>query len=725
LNNEGINQIMENLVGRRLGKYNIIRRLGRGGMAEVYLSRQPGLGRDVAIKVLNPYVTMEDSDFVARFQREGQAAAALRHPNIIQVFDFERQDDTYFLVMEYVEGTTLKDLLQDLRGRGERMPLNQVLQILRQIGGALDYAHEQGTLHRDIKPANIMINNKGQSILTDFGIAKMMAGSSHTTTGIVSGTPTYMSPEQGQGEKVDSRSDLYSLGVVLYQMLTSDVPFKADTPIGVVMKHARDPLPAPSQFRPDLPPAVDQVLRRALAKDPEARYQTAKELVDAFEAAITGAPLPIPVASPAAWPSPAAEPPTYHQPPAWTSLPEAIPEQPTAGRGWLSWGGVLLAIIGFLLVLCLAAVAFALMFWPQGGTPIVFTTSTPLPTLPPTATMVVPTATSTPSGLPTPTATLVAPTDTPGPPTEAPAPPSNTPAPPTNTPAPPTNTPPPPTDTPVPPTPTPSEHIRYFRAEKTTVKPPECTQLSWEVQNVREVRLDGGEYANEGVGGIDSRQACPTKTTTYTLRAVKKDGSSEERNLEITVTEPAPTATSVGPIAVEQTAAYTWLKDQGLTDCSLCTFSPNGQEIAVPAPDKLLVVARDASSYRQIPPAPIAPGYQSAGECLWSPSGDYLAFVWRSTAYPDQNVAVIRQDGSQWWIVKTQANLPRWTTDGQLLLTSTADGQVYIAASDWNPQPLADGTYELSAGKHGQRFYPWQAGKTWSTSDPEPYHADD
>jgi serine/threonine protein kinase len=717
---EGDQSDMENLVGRTLGKYPILKHLGKGGMADVYLSRQPGLGRDVAIKVLNPYVTAEDSDFIARFQREGQAAAALRHPNIIQVFDFERQGDMYFLVMEYVEGTTLKELLRDLRARGETMSLSQVLKILRQIGGALDYAHEQGTLHRDIKPANIMINNKEQAILADFGIAKMMAGSSHTTTGIVSGTPTYMSPEQGQGEQVDSRSDLYSLGVVLYEMLTGEVPFKADTPVGVVMKHARDPLPAPSQFHPDLPPAVDQVLRRALAKAPDARYQTAKELADVFETAITGAPLPIAVASPVTQPAPL---------PAWPSLPEEIPEQPAADGGWLSWGGVLLAVVGFLTVLCLAAVAFALMFWPSNEKPIVFATFTPLPTLPPTATMVVPTATRTSTEAPSPTATLVVPTDTPSLPTDTPppVPPTDTPPLPTDTPppVPPTDTPPPPTDTPIPPTPTLAYHIKSFLADKTNIKPPECARLSWEVQDVLEVWLNGGEYDNEGVGGIDSRPACPTKTTKYTLRAVKKDGGTEESTLEITVTEPAATATPAGQITIEQTAAYTWLMEQRFPDCTFCSFSPNGQEIAAPAPDKLLVVATDASSYRQIPPSPIVPGYASVGECLWSHDGNYLAFVWSSETYPGQNVAVIRKDGSQWWII-TLTNLPRWTVDGRLLVTSTADGQVYIAgaASGWSPQPPGDGTFELSAGKQGQHFYPWKAGKTWNSADPTPYHAE-
>lgn len=713
---------MENLVGRTLGKYPILKHLGKGGMADVYLGRQPGLGRDVAIKVLNPYVTNEDGDFVARFQREGQAAAALRHPNIIQVFDFERQGDVYFLVMEYVEGTTLKDVLQSYRLSGEKLPMGQTLQVLRQIGSALDYAHEQGTLHRDIKPANIMINNKNQAILTDFGIAKMMAGSTYTTTGVISGTPTYMSPEQGQGEQVDSRSDLYSLGVVLYEMLTGTVPFQADTPVGVVMKHAREPLPAPSQFRPDLPQAVDQVLRRALAKDSDARYQTAKELADAFETAISGAPMPIPVASPVIRSAP---------PSAWSSLPEEIPEQPPDDKSWLSWGGVLLAIVGFLAVLCLAALAFVLMFWPNPEPPpMSFVTATPLPPMPPVATMVVPSATQTSTKIPSPTATPVVPTDTPA--AGQPPLPTNTgqPLPPTNTqpPPPPTNTRLPPTNTPVPPSPTPSSHIKKFQAEKTTIKSSDCTKLSWDVQEVREVWLNGGEYSNEGVGGTDTRSVCPTKTTQYTLRAVKTDGSAEEKTLEITVVQPTVTSTPSGPISVEQTVACNWLQTQGIS-CDSCVFSPDGKEIALPVSDSVLILATGASSSRQIPESSLIQGYRSAGECLWSPSGDYLAIVWSAdeSPYEDENVAVIREDGNEWWVVKTQANHPRWTESEQLLLTGTADGEVFIAesSSDWNPQILEDGTYELSGGRQGQKYYPWKSGKTWSKSDPESYYSGD
>jgi serine/threonine protein kinase len=283
---------MEDLVGKTLGKYQIIERIGRGGMADIYRSKQPDLDRDVAIKVLNPYMTAEDTDFVSRFRREGRAAAALRHPNIVQVFDFEHQGEVYFLVMEYIEGRTLKEILTDLREKMEFLSLGEVLRILSQVGDALDYAHQQGTLHRDVKPSNIMINKKGLAILMDFGIARMMSGSAYITTGMALGTPAYMSPEQADGRQVDHRSDLYSLGVVLYEMLAGRTPFEGDTPVAVMRKHEKDPLPPLRDTRPDLPQTVEDVLQIALAKDPDRRFQCARALVDSFQAALEGKPLP-------------------------------------------------------------------------------------------------------------------------------------------------------------------------------------------------------------------------------------------------------------------------------------------------------------------------------------------------------------------------------------------------------------------------------------------------
>ena len=265
---------MEDLAGKMLGNYRVVERIGRGGMAAVYKAYQPALERHVAIKVIHQQLTADDAQFLKRFQREARAVATLRHPNIVQVFDFGTQDDVSYMVMEYLEGHTLKAELNALAGRGETMPLAEVARIFEAVADALDYAHRQGMVHRDIKPANVMLTTKGEVILTDFGIARIVGGTQYTATGAVVGTPAYLSPEQGQGERGDERSDIYALGVVLYEMVTGKVPFDADTPLAVIFKHISDPLPPPRQFNPGIPAALEQVILKAMAKSPDDRYQT-------------------------------------------------------------------------------------------------------------------------------------------------------------------------------------------------------------------------------------------------------------------------------------------------------------------------------------------------------------------------------------------------------------------------------------------------------------------
>lgn len=279
-------------MGQTLNKYKIIKRIGRGGMADIYLSRQQNLDRDVAIKVLSPYVVAEDANFVNRFRREGQAAAALRHPNIVQIFDFDNEGDVYFLVMEYIEGRTLKQILQELGEKRQVLTMEEVLRIVGQVGDALDYAHQQGCLHRDVKPSNIMINQWGDAILMDFGIARITGSAVQTSDGTISGTPAYMSPEQGRDANVDHRSDLYSLGIVLYEMLTGQVPFVGESPLVVMMKHERETLPPLERERPDLPQEIGAVLSRALAKDRDRRYQSAYEMVEALYGVLDAEGLP-------------------------------------------------------------------------------------------------------------------------------------------------------------------------------------------------------------------------------------------------------------------------------------------------------------------------------------------------------------------------------------------------------------------------------------------------
>ena len=278
---------MSDMTGKTLGKYRLTGRLGRGGMAEVYRAYQPALERDVAIKVMHSYMA-EDEEFVGRFRREAKAVAALRHPHIVQVYDFDIHDDVYYMVMEHIRGETLKARLQGLNVEGVSMPLEEMVRIFRALCDALDYAHEQGRIHRDLKPANIMFDGD-RLVLTDFGIASIVGGTRYTASGAMVGTPAYMSPEQGAGQPGDVQSDVYSLGIILYEIATGRLPYDADTPLAILLKHINEPLPLPSQASANVPPAMEKVILKALAKSPKDRYQRAGELADALEAATKGA----------------------------------------------------------------------------------------------------------------------------------------------------------------------------------------------------------------------------------------------------------------------------------------------------------------------------------------------------------------------------------------------------------------------------------------------------
>ncbi len=265
---------------RRLGdRYELGEVIGRGGMAEVHLGRDLRLGRSVAIKVLRPDLA-RDPSFQARFRREAQSAAALNHPNVVSVYDtgeapIDGQQVPY-IVMEHVDGATVRDLVRSGR------PLEPVraLEITDGILGALDYSHRNGIVHRDIKPGNVMVTKGGAIKVTDFGIARALADSAATmtSTSSVMGTAQYLSPEQARGEQVDARSDLYSTGVVLFEMLTGRAPFLGDSPVSVAYQHVREEPPVPSTLVPGIPPACDAIVAKALAKDAEARYQTAAQM---------------------------------------------------------------------------------------------------------------------------------------------------------------------------------------------------------------------------------------------------------------------------------------------------------------------------------------------------------------------------------------------------------------------------------------------------------------
>ena len=276
---------MATLAGKTLGNYEVIERVGRGGMAEVYKGYHPKLDRHVAIKILHGFLA-EGEDFLARFEREAKAVASLRHENIIQIHDFDVQDENYYMVMEYVDGDTLTEKLQKLSKTKSKMPLDEVLSITKQVAKALAHAHKQGIIYRDLKPSNILIAKNGQTFLTDFGIAKIASTTQFTSTGALIGTPAYMSPELCKGIDLTPVSDLYSLGIIIYEMLTGEIPYDSETPLSILQKHITEPIPSLYEHRVDLPAAFEKIISTALAKEPEDRYQTADEISKALAQAI-------------------------------------------------------------------------------------------------------------------------------------------------------------------------------------------------------------------------------------------------------------------------------------------------------------------------------------------------------------------------------------------------------------------------------------------------------
>jgi len=268
------------LLGKTLGQYQVIEAIGRGGMASVYKAYQPALDRFVAIKVLTPQRAAQEN-FSERFVREAKAVAALNHPNILPIIDFGQQDEHTYIVMKYVSGGTLSDRLK------QPIDLLTTARLIKQIAAALDHAHSRGIIHRDIKPSNVLLDDNEWAQLADFGLAKILASDQLlTSSGISLGTPAYISPEQGQGEPLDHHTDIYSLGVILFEMTTGRLPFTAETPMGVMVKHIYDAPPLPRSIKPDLPEVLEAIILKALAKPIEERYHTAGELAHMLEAAV-------------------------------------------------------------------------------------------------------------------------------------------------------------------------------------------------------------------------------------------------------------------------------------------------------------------------------------------------------------------------------------------------------------------------------------------------------
>lgn len=276
---------MESLINQTLGGYSLDEELGRGGMAIVYKARQPKLDRWVAVKVLDPTYTSGDSDALARFQREARAIANLRHPNILTVHDYGEEGGLAYIVMEYVEGGTLRDRLQ-----GEAFDWQRALDLGMGVGRALAFAHDRGIIHRDVKPANILLPREDWPLLADFGLVKLQqARRALTEPGMTLGTPDYTSPEQALGETIDYRADIYALGVVLFEMLTGQQPFQGERAFEVLLMHISDPPPKPRDLVADIPEMVDNAILRALAKSPDDRYAHMNDMLADLELARSAA----------------------------------------------------------------------------------------------------------------------------------------------------------------------------------------------------------------------------------------------------------------------------------------------------------------------------------------------------------------------------------------------------------------------------------------------------
>jgi serine/threonine-protein kinase len=351
---------------REFGRYTIVRELGRGGMATVYLAHDPQLKRDVALKVL-PRQFTHDPQFRARFKREAEALARLDHPAIVPVFETGEVDDQPYLVMRYMPGGTL------LERMAAGLTTREITILLKRIASALDAAHARGMVHRDLKPSNILFDQDGQAYLADFGVVKLAEATAATTTSMLIGTPAYMSPEQAAGKgEVDGRSDIYALGVIVFELLAGRAPYESTTPVGQIVAHLNEPVPSVCALKPGLPAQADTLIHIALAKRPEARFQTADQLARAVDDVLAGRP---------------------------ADLPRVIDPSPTlvVRRTGSRWPLVAAASVGLLLVVALSAMvsAVAANTWRNGTPPpitiervitqpaqiaTVLITTTPLPT---------------------------------------------------------------------------------------------------------------------------------------------------------------------------------------------------------------------------------------------------------------------------------------------------------------------------------------------------------
>jgi serine/threonine protein kinase len=344
-------------VGENIGPYRIIEQLGQGGMATVFKAYHASLDRYVALKALHPAFN-EDTTFEARFQREARVVAKLEHPHIVPVYDYAEHEKRPYLVMKYIEGDTLKARLSE-----GPLSSEEIARVVDTVGSALAYAHRQGVLHRDIKPSNVLVSKDGEMYLADFGLARMaQSGESTLSSDMIMGTPQYISPEQALGKNdLDARTDIYSFGVMLYEMVVGQVPFSADTPFSVIHDHIYTPLPLPHMVNPNVPEAVERVLLKSLAKDRADRYKDANAMIQAFKTAWTEAGVPmqgtfIKLTQPATTVPEAEQTAVKAEPTKMAAKADAIVAAPEPKSKRSTW---LLASLGLVFLMCLGLLAFA------------------------------------------------------------------------------------------------------------------------------------------------------------------------------------------------------------------------------------------------------------------------------------------------------------------------------------------------------------------------------